>query len=367
MYLKNLRINNFRNYKDQVIEFDPELNLICGDNAQGKSNLLEAIAYLSLTSSFRGVKDNELLNWDKDYFFINGDLAKKNEKLDLRVGYQRGGIKIWQINKENKNRLADIVGIFHTIIFSPEDLLLVKQGPQLRRKFLNRQMSQIFDGFCQTLIKYNRSLKQKNTLLKDGKFRVLNDEELAPWNEQLAEFGSIIIKKRLEVLAELKVLAAEKQRVLAPTENLELHYESFLPEKELQQLTQQEIKAAFLQALNNKALTEKKAAASLLGPHRDDLAILINQKPARYFASQGQQKSCAIALKLAELALAEQQKGEKPVLLLDDVMSELDNRRRDCLLSLFKKDVQTFITDTEQQPDLSGHLFKVQAGQVFKA
>jgi len=367
LYLQNLRVNNFRNYEDQVIEFDQELNLICGDNAQGKSNLLEAIAYLSLTSSFRGVKDNELLGCDKDYFFIHGELIKNAEKLDLRVGYQRNSRKIWQINKESKNRLADIVGIFHTVIFSPEDLLLVKEGPQLRRKFLNRQMAQIYDGFCQTLIKYNKVLKQKNTLLKEGRVRALANEELIPWNEQLAQLGALIIKKRLEVLAELKILAAEKQRVLAPAENLELRYESFLPEKELEQLTLEEIQEALLEALNNKILAEKKAAVTLLGPHRDDLAIFINKQPARYFASQGQQKSCAIVLKLAELAFAEQQKGEKPVLLLDDVMSELDSRRRDCLLSLLKKDIQTFITDTEQRPDLPGHLLLVKAGKVFKA
>lgn len=367
MYLQNLRINNFRNYEDQLIEFDPELNLICGNNAQGKSNLLEAIAYLSLTSSFRGVKDNELLCWNKDYFFVCGELIKKIEKLDLRVGYQRQGRKIWQINKEAKNRLADIVGIFHTVIFSPEDLLLVKEGPQLRRKFLNRQMSQLYDGFCQTLIKYNKILKQKNTLLKESRARIINDEEIEPWNEQLSELGAIIIKKRLDVLTELKIFAAEKHRILAQEEQLDLCYESFLPESQMQQMTVEEIKDALFMVLKNKIIIEKKAAVSVLGPHRDDLSIFINQKSARNFASQGQQKSCAIALKLAELALAEQKKGEKPVLLLDDVMSELDSGRQECLLSLLKRDIQTFITDTKQRSDLSGHLFIVKGGKVLKA
>ncbi len=366
MELERIYLENFRNYGRQEIRWHPQVNLIQGDNAQGKSNLLEAVAYLSLASSFRGATDGEMLGWEQPYFHIQGEVgytAQGGGKVHLAVGYSREKRKSWKINGQSQRRLGAVLGHFHTVIFSPEDLLVVKSGPLARRRYLNRQLLQLEPGFYGLMLRYNQVVKQRNSLLKLG-YRGLR-EMLAPWNQQLAQYGAQIYQRRLEIFGRLQRTAAEIHHKLCPQEELQLRYQGFLPQAELNVLTQPQLEEALLQRLQQAYPEEKARRTTVVGPHRDDLLILINGENARRFGSQGQQRSAALALKLAELELAYAERGEYPALLLDDVMSELDEKRRSQLLELMTGKAQTFITATDVNFTWGeGKRFEVVAGEV---
>ena len=365
MKICRLLLRNFRNYDQEEIIWHEKTNIIHGLNAQGKSNLLEAISYLSLASSFRGAKDWELIKWDKNFFYLEGDIKEKEEHT-ISVGYSDNKIKRWKVNGEKKQRLGEIIGFFHSVIFSPEDLNIIKNGPEYRRQFLNRQMVQLFPDFCNLLLTYNQILKQRNNVLKNN-FNS-NDfiDRLAPWDEQLATIGAKIIKRRYNTCQNLLPITKDYHKKLTNGEEIELIYDSFLPQKEIEQLSESEIRTAFLIKLKQIINLEKKRGISLCGPHRDDIEILINRFSTRKFASQGQQRSVALTLKLSELELAKTIRGAYPVLLLDDVMSELDKNRQEQLLKTINDDVQTFITATDLDFQYNdGIKFFINNGQVL--
>lgn len=348
--LISLDLRNFRNYHGKKIDFHPCLNIIVGLNAQGKSNLLEAINYLSIFSSFRNAKDVDMIKWGQSYFFVEGLIRKKNGEYLLSFGYNLENKKIFKVNGNQRKNISDMLGVFNSVVFSPEDLNIVKTGPAARRKFLDKEMIQLFPSYYFSLIQYQKILGQRNNLLKEIRGNINKKETLEIWNYQLIDNGSRIIKKRLEVLKKLGPLARLTHRKITDgEEELDLNYESLEVEKEekLKKLTLEEIKSIFSDQLEKKSKIEILRGVSLIGPHRDDLKITINGVDARKFGSQGQQRTAALALKIAELELVKSETGEYPVLLLDDVMSELDEKRRDQLLLYIGEKVQTFITTTD--------------------
>lgn len=369
MRLNRLLIHNFRNYGKEELLWHPKVNIIRGFNAQGKSNLLESIAYLSLASSFRGATDTELIHFERDFFHIQGDILHEGrvpEEIRLSVGFSRNKRKSWKVNEQSRRRLGEILGHFHSVIFSPDDLYLVKSGPLARRRYLNRQMIQLYPDFYSLLLKYNQVLKQRNFLLKKGYYGC-SKEEVRPWSHQLAAYAAPIYRRRLEILNELSKIAADFHQQLCREEVLTVEYRGFLPAEEISALNDQELAQAFESSLEENWEREKARGVTSIGPHRDDLEICINGISARRFGSQGQQRSAALSLKLAELDLAHQIKGEYPVLLLDDVMSELDIQRRSQLLALTSSKAQLFITATDLNFQMNtGKIILVDDGKIIE-
>ena len=371
MKINYLKLDNFRNYDSAELYWDEQVNLLHGRNAQGKSNLLEAVCYLGIATSFRGAPDPELIRWGEDYFFLAGKVTREDgSRIDLTAAANRRKQRRWRVDGEARTRLSDVVGLLHTVIFAPEDIGLVKEGPDARRRFLNQQLSQLDQEYCRLLISYNRVLRQRNALLKQwepGREAENGfEEQLATWDEQMIELGSAVALRRQQTVKQLSELANELHRGLSNGEELALSYEnSFSPHEELADLDQ--CRQAFRSELARVARSEQQRGQSLVGPHRDELAITIDGRPARSFGSQGQQRTAALSLKLAELELARSLRGEYPVLLLDDVLSELDEQRRQEIMRLAVGKTQTFITAVDGDlPPLSCRRWRVEAGRVSR-
>ncbi|MGM0369446.1 MAG: DNA replication/repair protein RecF [Bacillota bacterium] len=344
MYLSQLFLSQFRNYGKEHLEFNQNLNLLVGNNAQGKTNLLEAIYLLGTGNSHRTNINSELVNWDQDGFYLKGELIKESQdyKLEMKL---KGRSKEIRVNDNKLEKTADLLGYLNIIIFSPEDLELVKGSPSLRRKFINLELSQIQPYYKHTLKEYDQVVKQRNNLLK--KIRDVNAPTtmLEVWDQQLVDLGTKIIIKRLEALKKLKVLARLMQRKLTNgQETLQLAYDSKLNLNPND--SKEEIKEKFETYLKRKRKKEIERGVTTIGPHRDDISLLVNDIDVRKYGSQGQQRTTALALKLSELEFMKSEIGEYPVLLLDDVFSELDNKRSSYLLETIKNKIQTFITST---------------------
>ena len=378
MLLHRLRLDFFRNYINQDITFDSQINLIYGENAQGKSNLLEAVSYLSAASSFRGAKDWELINFSKDYFYIEGEMTSKEEgRFTLSAAANTEGRHRWLLNREPKTLLSDVVGLLHTVVFAPEDIYLIKSGPASRRRWLNRQMSQNSSEYFRLLMVYNQILKQRNACLKALQ-KGGDEEELSAWDQQFLKCAINIMALRFFNVRELDHWMQTIHARLSGGEEARLVYESDLAgvmETNIQppvtdntadeNLRLEEILLSRGQQLLRKnRYREILAGHSLVGPHLDELRVVVDNKPARGFASQGQQRTLALSLKLAELELAQQKRGEYPLLLLDDVLSELDDKRRQHILAYVGDKTQTFITAVSDANPLGGKKIFISNGQA---
>ena len=360
MQIEHLYLENFRNYTQADVYWHPQINLLSGLNAQGKSNLLEAIVYLSLTTSFRAVAEQELLAWEAPHFFLTGKIQTAAGKIDISAAYDRSKQKRWRVDEQPCTRRGQIVGLFHTVIFSPEDVDLVKAGPSLRRRFLNRQISQLSPEYFSLLQRYNKVVSQRNGCLRQDN---PDADILQAFNQQLIRLGAAILWRRRAILTQLAPLAAELHAELSGGEELKLNYQCF--SLALEATTEAELEAAFAQELQRLQQAELARRITMVGPHRDDLDVYIDGTLAKRYASQGQQRTVALALKLAELQLAEQQRGEAPVLLLDDVLSELDEKRRAQLLQQIGQQTQTFITSTERDLPLpTGQVWLIERGTI---
>lgn len=348
MYLHSLVLKNFRNYCGTEICWDPGVNIIVGLNAQGKSNLLEGICYLSTASSFRGTRDGDLIRWGQQFFFLEGLVKRKTADYTVSVGVSADNRKVAKINGNQRKKLSDFFGVFNTVIFSPEDLSIVKSGPAKRRRFLDVEMVQLFPSYMYILSQYQKILFQRNNLLRERQEERKKESLLAVWDQQLSDTGSKIIKKRRELLQKLAPLARLMHRKITDgKEELDIVYETIIKEEDLRYLAVDKIKNIFLESLLKGRREEKNRGMTLVGPHRDDLKLVVNNVDVRKFGSQGQQRTTALSLKMAELELMKGETSEYPVLLLDDVMSELDDRRRKHLLNVISGRVQTFITATD--------------------
>jgi DNA replication and repair protein RecF len=337
MKLINLKLKNYRNCRDLGLNLDARKVLIIGKNAQGKTNILESIYFMSALKSPRTSGNLELINFDAHKTEISLELIKSDTSVELEFTYDREKTRELKINKV-KSRPKDFKSVLKTVLFSTSDLLLLRGNPSDRRAWLDRAISQVYPAYDDRLGKYDKIRIQKNNFLKDGG----SDEALLEvLNEQLAITGSNIIYLRKKFLAEIEKIASEKHRIISETEELSIDYDS-LPGQEID-----EIAAAFRQALEERKSEELRRGQACVGPHRDDVAFYINGKEAVKFASQGQQRTIVLALKLSELDIITEKTGDEPVLLLDDVLAELDDIRQNYLLKSINNNTQTIITSVD--------------------
>ena len=368
MQINRFLMDGFRNYGRVALTFSPGLNLVWGANAQGKSNLLEAICYLGLASSFRLAPDPELINHNQEYFYLRGQIQRQAGPLLLEAAAGRGRRRKWKVDGEPQHKLGEIVGLFHTVVFAPEDIWLVRSGPEQRRRYLNRLLAQTYRAYCRDQLLYTHVVRQRNACLKAcrGEARLLDGEQLSLWDRQLVQTGARIAACREQAAERLAPLAARIQDQLSAGEELTLSYADSAAGRSGAR-TLEEIQEHFLSELERLRPNEISRGLTLCGPHRDDLMIRLNGRLARDFASQGQQRTAALSLKLAELELVRQIRGEYPVLLLDDVLSELDQNRAAQVLHYVADKGQTFLSAVDSHLSASvGKRFHIQAGAVIE-
>lgn len=361
MYLSEIRLKGFRNYEEEFVTFHPKVNIITGNNAQGKTNLLEAIYIMSLGKSFRTSRDSEMIGFHREFCSVKGKVFRQDEELEIEITYfdKQKSIKV------NGIRIAKTIELLenlYTVVFSPEDLKIIKEEPEKRRKFMDRELCQLKPVYYKNLGRYKKVLQQRNMLLKQGNS---NPHMIDVWNEELAEYGSKIIMERHRFIEKLNDISQDlHEKITNGKERLDISYESDIKVCE----TKEEQKEAFIAVLNKSLKNDLFRGNTSKGPHKDDLKICIDGIDIRHFGSQGQQRTAALSLKLAELTLIKKESGEEAILLLDDVLSELDGQRQSFLLNRLN-DVQIFITATEIGETLSknipeGYLFSVTNGSV---
>jgi len=332
MWLKHLSIQHFRNYQELEVEFHPGLNIFLGQNAQGKTNILESIYFLALTRSHRTRNDRDLIYFESTDFKVSGQLQRETGPLPLEISLTPKG-RITKVNHLKQAKLSNYIGHMNVVLFAPEDLQLIKGSPAGRRKFIDIELGQMKPLYLSDLSQYNHVLKQRNSYLKNSE--KIDATFLEVLDSQLASFGSRVIHHRL-------VFSEEGN----------------------------DIEEQFLSMLEKNRQKDIFRKTTSIGPHRDDLAFFINNMNAT-FGSQGQHRSVVLSLKLAEIELMEEITREKPILLLDDVMSELDNYRQLQLLETISNNIQTFITTTtlDHLKELPEELkiFTIQAGHIKTA
>ena len=354
MFIKSLTLKNFRNYSDQSLTFDEKTNVFIGNNAQGKTNLLEALYLFSMGKSFRTSQDSDLISFGESYTKAELRFCDRNREHILEIIILRDKKKQIKINGMTISRLSELIGHLNVVLFYPEELGLVKEGPHIRRRFMDVAISQLRPAYYHTLGKYQRVVEQRNKLIK--KLRIPGGESLAEtlfvWNEKLVDYGMELYRYREEFMERLGALA-QKAHFEASGEKLTLVYKPRFANRE-----------AFLEKLSQGFERELEQGFTLYGPHREDFEILINEREAKVFGSQGQQRSAVLSLKLAQADLLFEEYEEYPVLLLDDIMSELDQTRRAYLAGKIP-DKQVFITCTELDTLLTqGRVFKVTSGKA---
>ncbi|RKD31367.1 DNA replication/repair protein RecF [Thermohalobacter berrensis] len=345
MHVESIKLINFRNYLKADINLNRKLNIFVGNNGQGKTNLLESIYICAFGKSYRTNKDKELINLSKDKAYIGINLKKNGFNKFVEVKFEQGKSKKVRINKIEVDKISDLFGILNVVIFSPEDLKLIKEGPSERRNFLDTEISQIKPKYRYNISSYNRILRQRNNLLKITQNDKSKLKVLDVWDMQISNIGAEIILSRIKFLNKISKISKNiHSEITNKLEELELKYS---PSLDIDvNLDKNEIVKVFRRQLKNLLERDIEKGTTTIGPHRDDIKVLINGIDSRAFGSQGQQRTAALSLKLAEVELIKEEVGEYPVLLLDDVLSELDLNRRKDLISTFK-DIQTIITTTD--------------------
>ena len=375
MKINKIYAVNFRNYSSCNLDFSSMINVFYGQNAQGKTNILEAIFYSSFGMSHRTFTEDDLLKISCKEMAVGVEYESFSGVHDIKIKkYQQLGRNKKEIFLDGtKVRPKEHYGSLNVVMFSPEDLQLVKGEPSLRRRFFDMQIAQTDPIYYDLLVKYNRVLQQRNKLLKEIRDNGGTPQQLEPWNKEFIVLATAIAKKRQLALEKLQVIAGEiYASITGNKETLTIKYELKANNGEL--LYPESDFSAWEMFYTNK-LKERERIDILrgntgIGPHRDDIVLLLNDMSLKSFGSQGQQRSGALALKLSQLEYVRREIGEFPVLLLDDVMSELDNNRRAQLLLFIDGRVQTFITvnDRELIPELAGNAyFEIMQGSVRKA
>ncbi|WP_297815024.1 DNA replication/repair protein RecF [uncultured Lactobacillus sp.] len=347
MYLENLTLKDFRNFSSLQTDFDPQINIFLGQNAQGKTNLLEAIYFLALTRSHRTNSDKELIRFGSKFAGLQGKVHKSQVEVELKVRLSTKGKKAW-VNRLEQKKLSKYVGQMNAILFSPEDLALVKGAPALRRRFMDLEFGQINAEYLYFSSQYRQVLQQKNNYLKQLSLGKAKDKLfLDVLSDQLAGIAAEIIYRRLNFVKLLNGYAHKAHsQISANREELEIVYQPSINEIEANDQVN-DIYTKLLESFHKNKANEIRKGTTLTGPHRDDLVFMINGKNAHDYASQGQQRTIALSMKLAEIQLVHHLTNEYPILLLDDVMSELDHDRQSSLLNYIHGKTQTFITTTD--------------------
>lgn len=368
MHVEKLELKDFRNYVSQSIVFDHGINILYGENAQGKTNVLEALYITATGKSQRTNNYHDLIRKDADGFNIKMSAFAGERLNQIAIRYSREEGKYAEVNGIRRNRISDILGTMNMIFFSPETLEIVKGPPVGRRKFIDILLCQVSKSYLYSLQQYNQIIKNKSLALKKGKHDRKYDEIIPIWNEHLSGHGGRIAFVRDKAVKRLNAFMKEEMlRISDGTETSEIIYKTFAdcPENPSEIYYSEQL----ADNLNKGMKKEKELGQCIIGPHRDDMEILLNGLNSRQYCSQGQQRSLALSLVLSELKWIEEIKGDKPVLLLDDVMSELDRKRQDYLLrGLY--DIQTIITTTDDNIlkdsiNNKGKIFLVKAGKVI--
>lgn len=375
MKIKGLYLHNFRNYGLCSLQFPAMVNIFYGKNAQGKTNLLEAIFYAAFGMSHRTFQEDDLFGDGRREMAVKADFTSFDSDYEIKIKrYEQNGRIKKELLLDNVNiKAKEHYGTLNTVMFSPEDLQLIKGEPQLRRRFLDMQIAQTDKAYYELLVKYNRLLQQRNRLLKEIRDNNGDKGQLNLWNNELSATAARIIKKRLAALKELLVIASGIYASIAGgNESMLINYalktsnDFILQQSDKSESEWQEF---YLKELHERQVLDILRGNTSIGPHRDDLFFYVSGKLLKAFGSQGQQRSAALALKLAQLEYVKNNTGEYPVLLLDDVMSELDSERRTHLLKFIDGRVQTFITVNDKHliPDLNNNAyFYIENGKVMQ-
>jgi len=340
MLVRSLDLDHFRNYETLHLEFDKGIHIFYGENAQGKTNILESIYLSSSNKSHRGSKDKEMINFNSEESHIKMIFDKRDIEYRIDLHLRKNKNKGIAINKVPIKKAADFIGFLNCIFFSPEDLQIVKEGPQERRKFIDNELCQLDKIYLNNFIYYKKALDERNSLLKDLYFHPELLDTLDVWDQQLVKYGKEIISIRSRFIKDLNHYSKTiHEKISGGKEQLNLYYE---PNTTIDE---------FEKELRMSRSHDMKLKSTSIGPHRDDISFIIQEEgknmpiDARIYGSQGQQRTCALSVKLAEIDLVKERINDTPVLLLDDVLSELDSNRQNYLLDSINE-IQTFITCT---------------------
>jgi len=379
LHFKKVRLKNYRNFSNLSIEFDPNLNIFTGNNAQGKTNLLEGLNLIIKGSSYRTKEDREVIKWNNESAYLFGEIDKDDENIQVALAlalekkpedfYKNKLIKTIKINQNIRKKTA-LNKEFKGVVFSPEHLQIIKGAPSLRRKFLDEQISQIYPLYYRYLSEYYRILGHRNNILKKEINQKKKREQLLMWDPRLIERGSFLILTRIKFIKKINRLAHKfHQKITKEKENIELTYQSNISKDQEENISS--ISKEFKDKLEEYREKEIEQRATLLGPHRDDFSVYINGFNVASYGSQGQQRTAVLSLKLSELELIKEKEGVYPIFFLDDVMSELDEDRRHFLLGLIiDKKVQTFITSINldyfnNNIKEKSRIFKIEEGKII--
>ena len=366
MRLERLELRDFRNYREALVDFDPDCNVIFGENAQGKTNLLEAVVYLSCGKSPRARADREMIAFDAASALLEASVLARQREFRVRAELYRGQRRKLSVNQVAAKNAAALSQVYHTVFFCPDDLFLIREGAAARRKFMDTALCQLRPRYAAALSSYGRALDHKTRILRDSEERPDLLEMLPEFNEQLIRFGAVLIHYRSQFAAALDQYAAIHHRECSGgKEQLSIRYQTVSsvtdPAADIAAVTEQ-----LRSHMESHQAAERASRMCLSGPHKDDLLVFIDGREAKSFASQGQTRTAALAMKLAEREIYKNATEEYPVLLLDDVLSELDPRRQEFVLNRIAGG-QVFITcceDDRLPAMLGGKVLHVHGGSL---
>ena len=361
MKIKSLKLKNYRNYDILNLDFDEAANIFYGDNAQGKTNILEAVYLTGTTKSHRGAKDREMIKFGCDESHLETIVEKNGIDYQIDMHLKKTGSKGIAINKIPIKRASELFGIVNLVFFSPEDLNVIKNGPSERRRFIDMELSQLDKVYMNNLLNYNKIVNQRNHLLKEISFgdRVSLESTLDVWDMQLVHYGNKIIERRTEFIQEMnEIIASIHKKLTGDREDIKVIYEPHNGSMDLED------------ALKKNRDRDLRLKSTSTGPHRDDICFMTGDLDIRKYGSQGQQRTAALSLKLSEIEMVKRAIHDTPVLLLDDVLSELDKHRQNYLLDSIH-DIQTLITCTGVDEFVNhrfsiNKVFHVRNGQVIR-
>jgi len=360
MYIKEIELKNFRNYDELHLEFNKNINFIIGNNAQGKTNLLEGIFMSSIGKSFRTSKDTEMIMFDKDFCKINIKAEKELFPVEVEILLKKDQGKFIKVDGVNISKTSDLLENIYIVIFSPEDLKIVKDEPEKRRKFIDRELCLLKPSYYNNLSNYKKVLQQRNTYLKE---KNVDSSVLDIWDMQLSHYGAKLIEERKIFIEKINIISNKiHSNITNGKEFLKIEYDPNIKyEENLETKLYNSLKKSFENDLRLRTTT--------IGPHRDDIQFFIDDINVRNYGSQGQQRTAALSLKLAELELIKEESGESAILLLDDVMSELDATRQEFLIKSLS-DIQLFITTTDITDSLKevisiGKIYTIEKGKIM--
>ena len=359
MIIKSIKLENFRNYESLELSFEKGTNILYGDNAQGKTNVLEAVYLSATTKSHKGSKDKEMIRFGQEEAHIRTNLDKEGMEYRVDMHLKKSKSKGIAVNGQHLKKAAQLLGLLNVVFFSPEDLSIIKNGPSERRRFMDMELSQLDKIYLSNLVNYNKVLNQRNKLLKDIAFSPSEQlmQTLDIWDMQLVKYGSLIIKGRKSFIEKINTIISDiHSRLTGGIENIKVCY---VPDVDVND---------FEEEVRNSRQKDIKYKVTGKGPHKDDLIFLINDNDVRKYGSQGQQRTAALSLKLSEIELVKLVIKDTPVLLLDDVLSELDSNRQNFLINSIG-DIQTIVTCTGLEEFINNRMninkiFKVTDGHV---